>query len=612
MKSLKSSYEQHHVDNGVTDYEQLTVIFNPAHRLIVEAPAGYGKTKTLISKIAYLILSDQIANTKRVLALTFSVNAAYKIRREILDQLKLIIEDKTTIQHIEERVDASNYHGLCRRLLGRHGYLIAPKLTNIGQFKNVDEDKKSQLDYLPFPISEGEKQLLMQFASDLKCIGKPGVSAINTITWLKDHKNEYLQILLDKFIPNDHITYNGILLLTQNLFDQYPEVLRFYQSYYPAIFVDEFQDTNWLQWEFLNTLVGTSNGNSTNQYIYLFGDRVQRIYGFIGAIPDIFDQAQKQYEMAVKKLLTNHRFGVDTMMGQLDQVLRVNAENIRKPSLQNFKVNLHLASLDDQTQEAAYLIEQVQSLHTEHPDATIAILVRTGIGSNNTKAIYDALRTAKINFFYALFSDEDTDYIQFHQRCLDAWIKELRSGNLTTFKSAQLFLNEFVQSIPHSETKASLVKLLKYHMSKIQRDYDFLSFDEKVSIVTETLNNRALKQHLDLIRDSQVVFSTIHGAKGLEWDYVFLPDLEKFALTPFLCGSDDCRKFGCSLDWTERSAEFEAAFLDELSVFYVAITRAKKNVFFSYSAKSISKKGPEYQTKSSCLVNLPGIVTNSK
>ena len=53
MKSLKSSYEQHHLDNGVTDNEQLAVIFNPTQRLIVEAPAGYGKTKTLISKIAY-------------------------------------------------------------------------------------------------------------------------------------------------------------------------------------------------------------------------------------------------------------------------------------------------------------------------------------------------------------------------------------------------------------------------------------------------------------------------------------------------------------------------------------------------------------------------------
>lgn len=612
MKSLKSSYEQHHLDNGVVDKEQLTVIFNPAQRLIVEAPAGYGKTKTLISKIAYLILSDQIPNTKRVLALTFSINAAYKIRREILDQLKLIIEDKPTLQQIKERVDVSNYHGLCRRLIGHHGFLIASNLSNLAQFKNVDDDKKSQLDNLPFLVSEGDKQLLVKFASDLKDIGRPGVSATDIIKWLRDHKNEYLQILLDKFIPNEHITYNGILILAQHLFDKYPEVLKFYQSYYPAIFVDEFQDTNWLQWEFLNTLIGTSSGNSTNQYIYLFGDRVQRIYGFIGAIPNIFDQAQKQYEMVVNRLLTNHRFGGETTMGQLDQVLRANAENIRKPNLKSFKVNLTLTGLYDQAQEATHIVNQIQNLHDEQPNATIAILVRTGMKSNNTKAIYNALRTAKIKFFYALFSDEDTDYIQFHQRCFEAWTKELRIGKQKSFKSAQLFLNVFVESIPYSETNDSLAKLLKYHLSKIQKDYDFLSFAEKASIVTETLNNRALKQHLDLIRDSQVVFSTIHGAKGLEWDYIFLPDLEKFALTPFLCGSDDCGKYGCSVDWTERSAEFEAAFLDELSVFYVAVTRAKRNVFFSYSAKSISKKGSEYPTRLSCLACLPGIVTNSK
>ena len=214
-------------------------------------------------------------------------------------------------------------------------------------------------------------------------------------------------------------------------------MLKFYQSYYPAIFVDEFQDTNWLQWEFLNTLIDTSSGSFPHQYIYLFGDRVQRIYGFIGAIPDIFDQAQKQYEMVVKKLLTDHRFGVDTMMGQLDQVLRGNAENIRKPSVTNFQVNLPLACLDNQTQEATHIVDRIQRFHSEQPDATIAILVRTGIGSNNTKAIYDTLRTAKIKFFYALFSDEDTEYIQFHQRCLDAWTKEMRNGKLTNFTSVR-------------------------------------------------------------------------------------------------------------------------------------------------------------------------------
>ena len=100
-----------------------------------------------------------------------------------MDQLKLIIEDKTLIQKVEERVDASNYHGLCRRLLGRHGYLIAPNLSNIGHFKNVDDDAKSQLDYLPFPISEGEKQLLMQFASDLKNRRK---------TWCFSNKRHYV------------------------------------------------------------------------------------------------------------------------------------------------------------------------------------------------------------------------------------------------------------------------------------------------------------------------------------------------------------------------------------------------------------------------------------
>lgn len=611
MKPLKLIYEKHHSHNGEVDEAQLSVILHTAQHLIVEAPAGYGKTKTMISKIAYLILSGQIPNTKRILALTFSVNAAYKIRREILDQVKNIVEDKEGLRLIESHVDASNYHGFCRRILSRYGYLLAPSFANISQFKNVDDGRQDELNILPFPINVNDKQFLSQFAKDLKSVGKPGVSAEGIIKRLTENKKYYLELLLRDFVSNEHITYTGILLLTQYLFEKYPEVLKFYQSYYPAIFVDEFQDTNWLQWEILNTIIRPPAEITPNQYICLFGDRIQRIYGFIGAIPDIFDQAQKKYEMRVEKLLTNHRFGSDTMMGKLEKVLRNNAENPRVPNLSN-SVDISLTRLDDQAKEASYLTNQIQQLLKKDPDSTIAILVRAGIGSNNTKTIYNALQTAKIKFFYALFSDEDAEYINFHQLCLDEWSKLLKNRSLKSYRTAQIALNQFAETISNTETNDSLAKLLKYHLAKIQEDYGFLSFEEKAKIVTDTFINRALKQHLGLIRDSQVVFATMHGAKGLEWDYVLLPDLEKFAFPSYLCGSDDCKNYGCPIDWTERSPQFEVDFLDELSIFYVAITRAKKDIFLSYSAKSISKKGADYPTRLSCLAQLSGMTISQK
>ena len=74
---IKSRIEAKHQG----DNKQLEVIFSPDKRLLVEAPAGYGKTHTMVSRIAYLIAIGQIPVPKRLLALTFSVNAAYKIKK---------------------------------------------------------------------------------------------------------------------------------------------------------------------------------------------------------------------------------------------------------------------------------------------------------------------------------------------------------------------------------------------------------------------------------------------------------------------------------------------------------------------------------------------------
>jgi len=73
------------------DEKQLEVIFSESKRLIVEAPAGCGKTKTMISKVAYLLATGKISHPKKILALTFSVNAAYKIKKELAEYLPSLV-----------------------------------------------------------------------------------------------------------------------------------------------------------------------------------------------------------------------------------------------------------------------------------------------------------------------------------------------------------------------------------------------------------------------------------------------------------------------------------------------------------------------------------------
>jgi len=69
------------------DTAQLRVVFTNKNKTIVEAPAGCGKTKTMISRIAYLLATQRVPFPKRILALTFSVNAAYKIKKDVAENL---------------------------------------------------------------------------------------------------------------------------------------------------------------------------------------------------------------------------------------------------------------------------------------------------------------------------------------------------------------------------------------------------------------------------------------------------------------------------------------------------------------------------------------------
>ena len=119
LAELKAKISKQHEG----DEKQLEVIFSDSPRLIVEAPAGYGKTTTMISRIAYLYASGGIPNPKRILGLTFSVNAALKVKREVAEKLPVLLGEQNSPVAIGEKVTVTNYHGFCKGVLKKYGYL---------------------------------------------------------------------------------------------------------------------------------------------------------------------------------------------------------------------------------------------------------------------------------------------------------------------------------------------------------------------------------------------------------------------------------------------------------------------------------------------------------
>ena len=89
-ESVRSNIEEVIRQNHGGDEKQLEIIMSPQNRIVIEAPAGCGKTTTMVSKIAYMIASNAIPRNKKMLALTFSVNAAYKMKKDISEKLPLL------------------------------------------------------------------------------------------------------------------------------------------------------------------------------------------------------------------------------------------------------------------------------------------------------------------------------------------------------------------------------------------------------------------------------------------------------------------------------------------------------------------------------------------
>ena len=230
----------------------------------------------------------------------------------------------------------------------------------------------------------------------------------------------------------------------------------------------------------------------------------------------------------------------------------------------------------------------------------------------------DRLNTENVQFFYALFNDDDKDYVNFHNNALDIFIDALRTNNPRSI--SKQFLNKFYSLAEKkyssgSQTERSLLSLLKAFLNNLQEEYKFLDRDEKVSYIVDILSNRSLKQSMEYI-DSKVILSTVHGAKGLEWDRVIVRGLKDYSFPSFtLCGKCNKHKVNrgeCQLNMGSLAQDNDATknYLEELSVFYVAATRAKKRLCVTTNEERINNRDQIYTSQLSCFLSLPGIIAD--
>lgn len=567
------------------DEKQLEVIFSESPRIIVESPAGYGKTKTMISKVAYLLATGRIANPKKILALTFSVNAAYKIKKELSEQLPQLIQSSDSKKfRINEKLFVSNYHGFCRHILKRYGYLLHPNLSNLEQLKSIDDSKIQEMT-TRLRISFEKANIFSRYDLAIKARNQHH---------LQTYFTQYTDGIIENFVDKGFISFNAILALTLRIFRNETEICRFYQAYFPILIVDEFQDTNPLNWALLKKLI------SDKTELLFMGDSLQKIYGFIGAINNLIPEAERLYFMEKITLEKNYRFMSNPQMLQLDKNIRLNAENTSNPNIE-VKAEVPLIVANNQLEESEKIVQMVSRLLDEDISCKLAILVNQR--TENTNKIIEVLNNSNISYFDALFKDNHPDCVSFHRECSSQFTDQMReSTEISPKKLKKLYLN-IVETFKNnnSSTIKSLMSLLEVFLSRTLNDYSFLNLEDKLILIKDTFDNRTLRQNMEYVNEN-VVISTIHGAKGLEWNYVLMPDMEQYSMYG-LCKSCNHQK-NCKLIVDSNNEE---KFLEQLSVFYVGVTRARKQVFF-FASKTSLKNGTARSVNLSCLLNLPSIV----
>ncbi|MUV38171.1 DNA helicase [Lentibacillus sp. JNUCC-1] len=558
-------YQNEIIDYFNSDIQQLSVIQSVAPRFIVEAPAGYGKTKVLINKVVYDLLCNKPKNHEKVLMITFSINSTSKMKQDIEKEISCLPDNLK--KRIKRKVKITNYHGLARLILRKYGVEFSEKLLRMEELDVID-DEVAIGNYL---VSKEDKMVVGKYNE-----------AVKTAKAVFIHNNieEYNNVIINQLLPNNYITHNGIITLTIQLLKENNELLVFYQQLFTNIVVDEFQDSNHLNLMLLELLL-------TNEKVKLqiYGDHLQRIYGFIGTVPNLFDIFSEKYDCKYYKLQTNYRFKDNREMLMIDNKVRSVASNAynKLDKTHSEYIKYH----ETHQEEVHDIVSRLKKGIEENSQRNFAVLVPQR--GQDVDVLINELKYQDITFYNALNIDVNhKDYRLFHEICASEFQKHFMSS----VKIIKSEINKWFQKVEYRlasteidiDTKSSFLKLFKAFVNSIvvNSTYRKLTQKEKTEYILEVLLEHELSRYLSAIKDD-IQILTIHSSKGLEWDEVFLMDMEEGKLPSWRGMCIDCDyKENCKIELNEDN---EMVFIEQLSVFYVGVTRARERVNISASKK---------------------------
>lgn len=494
--------------DNLNDKQKEAVLYNDGPLLII-AGAGAGKTKTLTSKIAYII-DEHLATPYNILAITFTNKAA----KEMRDRLYLLIGDEA------RKLQVSTFHSFGLKLLRENYELLGydrnfvimdsdDSLTVVKKIiKDLDYDPKV---YNPKAIRNKISSCKNELIS-AKAYEKYAVSDYEQVIQKVYEKYE------KKLQQNNSVDFDDLLILPIKLFREHQDVLEKYQNLYQYVLIDEYQDTNQAQY------ILTKMISEKNRRITCVGDDSQSIYSFRGANYKNILNFENDYKDAKTILLEQNYRSTGNILDAANQVIKNNRDRKDKNLWTNKgpgeKIKYYRAY--NERDEAQYVIRKIKELvnrNVEYKD--IAVLYRTNAQSRvvEEEMLKENLPYRVIGSFYFYSRKEIKDLI--------AYLRLIHNSKdnvslLRVINTPKRGIG--LKTIENLTTKADTEGISIYDAIESGKELDFKKTIEKLKNVAEDLT---LTELIDKVLDASGMKKELESEQTLEAE-VRLENLEEF------------------------------------------------------------------------------------
>lgn len=582
--------------------------------VLVIAGAGTGKTKVVTERILNLIKSG--VSPHSILAITFTNKAASEMRERVGNLIKNDKEINLPIS-IQEKPFISTFHSLGVHIIKENANLLGLH-RHFTIFDRADSKKaiKDSLIEISLDPKQYDPGLILNIISKAKGNGYDCLK-------YKDHSTDYMVDVVSKvweryeniLKKEKALDFDDLLLKTASLLHEYQSLRKHYGNTWKYIHVDEYQDTNKVQYQIVKSIA------QEHRNIFVVGDADQNIYSWRGATIENILNFEKDYPETKTIILEKNYRSTKTILLAANNIIGKNRLRKEKVLYTDNDVGekISLITSYSEADEARDIAETVRTLiEKDIPAENIAILYRTNFQS---RALEEAF--IKKNLPYQMIGikfferKEIKDTLSYLKAAInrDSWsdinriintpprgigkvtIAKIISQNTDSLPlTMQNKINNFWQLLDKINKEIKNKKpseLIKYIIEEsgieknlregnsedeerllnirelvtVASNYDHMPNEEGVEAF---ITNSALTSDQDDLKENKkaVKLMTVHASKGLEFDYVFIAGMEQ-DLFPFK-----------HIDENEINESEEE---EERRLFYVAITRAKKKIYLSYS-----------------------------